>query len=126
MSEDIIVAVCNMFMPLTILGLGLMVWKTHPPFGDMFGYRTTQSQKSPEAWVMAQALFGKSCTLTYAILSFLTLIAGLVTIFFKVGETAETWIITAVNIVDFAALFVVIFITDSKVKKYTAGNDEPK
>lgn len=115
-----------MFLPLTILGLGLMVWKTHPPFGDMFGYRTTQSQKSPEAWNMAQALFGKSCTLTYAVLSFITLIAGLVPIFFKVNETAADWIFTAVNIVNFVTLFILIFITDSKVKKYSSGNDEPK
>lgn len=113
-------------MPLTLMGLGLMVWKTHPPFGDMFGYRTTQSQKSPEAWDMAQALFGKSCTLTYAVLSFLTLIAGLAPIFFKVDEMAADWIFTAVNIVNFVTLFVLIFITDSKVKKYSAGNDEPK
>lgn len=126
MSEKVILAVCNMFLPLTILGLGLMVWKTHPPFGDMFGYRTTQSQKSPEAWNMAQALFGKSCTLTYAVLSFITLIASLVPIFFKVDETAADWIFTAVNIVNFVTLFVLIFITDSKVKKYSAGNDEPK
>lgn len=126
MGEKIIFAVCNMFLPLTILGLGLMVWKTHPPFGDMFGYRTTQSQKSPEAWDMAQALFGRSCTFTYAVLSFITLIAGLVPIFFKVDEMAADWIITAVMIVDFAALFVLIFITDSKLKKYSAENDEQK
>lgn len=126
MGENIIIALCNMFMPLTLMGLGLMVWKTHPPFGDMFGYRTTQSQKSPEAWDMAQALFGKSCTLTYAVLSFLTLIAGLAPIFFKVDEMAADWIFTAVNIVNFVTLFVLIFITDSKVKKYSAGNDEPK
>ena len=126
MGENIIIALCNMFMPLTLMGLGLMVWKTHPPFGDMFGYRTTQSQKSPEAWDMAQALFGKSCTLTYAVLSFLTLIAGLAPIFFKVDEMAADWIFTAVNIVYSVTLFVLIFITDSKVKKYSAGNDEPK
>lgn len=126
MGEKVILAVCNMFLPLTILGLGLMVWKTHPPFGDMFGYRTTQSQKSPEAWNMAQALFGKSCTLTYAVLSFITLISSLVPIFFKVDETAVDWIFTAVNIVNFVTLSVLIFITDSKVKKYSAGNEEPK
>lgn len=115
-----------MFLPLTILGLGLMVWKTHPPFGDIFGYRTTQSQKSPEAWDMAQALFGKSCTLTYAVLSFFTLIAGLVPIFFKVDEMTTTWIVTVANTVDFAALFVVIFITERKVKTYFNEGDRLK
>lgn len=126
MGESIIIAVCNMFLPLTMLGLGLMVWKTHPPFGDVFGYRTTQSLKSPEAWNMAQAFFGRSCTLTYAVLSLLTLIAGLVPIFFKVDEMATAWIVTVANTVDFAALFAVIFITERKVKKYFNEGDRLK
>lgn len=125
MGEKVIIAVCDMFMPLTILGLGLMIWKTHPPFGDMFGYRTTQSQKSPEAWDMAQALFGRYCTLTYAALSALTLIAGLIPLVFKVDDMVTAWIVTVVNTVDFVALFVVIGVTDSKVKKLSGG-DEPK
>lgn len=114
-----------MFMPLTILGLGLMIWKTRPPFGDLFGYRTTQSQKSPEAWDMAQALFGRYCTMTYAVLSALTLIAGVIPLVFKVDDIVTSCIVAAVNIVDFIALFVVIGVTDSKVKKFSGGN-EPK
>lgn len=117
MGEKVIIAVCNMFMPLTILGLGLMVWKTHPPFGDLFGYRTTQSQKSPEAWDMAQALFGRYCTMTYAILSALTLIASVIPLVFKVNDIVTALIVTAVNTVDFAALFVVIGIVEHTVKK---------
>lgn len=125
MGEKVIIAVCNIFLPLTILGLGLMVWKTHPPFGDMFGYRTTQSQKSPEAWELAQALFGRYCTLTYAVLSALTLIASVIPIIFKLDELVVMWIFTIVNLVDFIALFVVIGVTDSKVKKLSGGS-EPK
>lgn len=112
-------------MPLTILGLGLMIWKTRPPFGDMFGYRTKQSQKSPEAWDMAQGLFGRYCTLTYAALSALTLIAGVILLVFKVDDIVTSCMVAAVNIVDFTALFVVIGVTDSKVKKLSGGN-EPK
>lgn len=125
MGEKVIIAVCNMLLPLTILGLGLMVWKTHPPFGDMFGYRTAQSQKSPEAWELAQALFGRNCTLTYAVLSALTLIASVIPIIFKLDELVVMWIFTIVNLTDFIALFIVIGVTDSKVKKLSGGG-EPK
>ena len=118
MGDKIIIAVCNMLLPLTILGLGLMVWKTHPPFGDLFGYRTTQSQKSPEAWELAQALFGRNCTLTYAVLCALTLIASIVPIIFNLDDLVVMWILTVANLVDFIALFVVIGVTDSTVKKH--------
>lgn len=125
MGEKVIIAVCNMLLPLTMLGLGLMIWKTRPPFGDRFGYRTKQSQKSPEAWDMAQVLFGKYCTLTYAVLCALTLIAGVIPLAFKVDDIVTAWIVTAVNIVDFIAVFIVVGVTDSKVKRLSGGN-EPK
>ncbi len=119
MGEKVIIAVCNMLTPLTMLGLGLMIWKTRPPYGDIFGYRTTQSQKSPEAWELAQALFGKYCTLTYAVLSGLTLIAGVVPIIFRLepDDLAWTWIVTIVNLVNVIALFIVIGTVDHTVKK---------
>lgn len=124
MGEKVIIAVCNMLTPLTMLGLGLLIWKTRPPFGDIFGYRTTQSQKSPEAWALAQALFGRYCTLSFAVLSALTLIASLVTIIFTLGELAGMWIFTVVNMVNFIAVFVVIGVTDHTVKKLTADTEE--
>lgn len=116
MGEMVIIAVCNMLLPLTMLGLGLMIWKTRPPFGDMFGYRTKQSQKSPEAWELAQAVFGKLCTLTYAALCALTLIASVVPIIFGLDDVLI--IVTGiVNLVDFTAFFVVIAVTEKIVKK---------
>ena len=123
MGEKVIIAICNMFLPLTCLGLGLMVWKTHPPFGDLFGYRTTQSQKSPEAWELAQTLFGRYCTLTYAVLCGLTLIASIVPIIFKLDELVVMWIMTVANLVDFIALFVVIGITENVVKRHFEGDE---
>lgn len=124
MGEKVIIAVCNMLLPLTMLGLGLMIWKTRPPYGDIFGYRTTQSQKNPEAWALAQALFGKYCTRTYLILSGLTLIASIVPIIFKLDELAGMWMFTVVNIVNFISVFVVIGVTDHTVKKLTADAEE--
>ena len=119
MGEKIIIAVCNMLTPLTMLGLGLLIWKTRPPYQDIFGYRTTQSQKSPEAWALAQVFFGKYCTLSFAVLSALTLIASVVSIIVKHSELVGMWIFTVVNMVNFIAVFVVIGVTDHTVKKLT-------
>lgn len=127
MGEKVIIAVCNMLTPLTMLGLGLMILKTRPPYGDIFGYRTTQSRKSPEAWALAQALFGKYCTLSFAVLSALTLISSVLPIIFSLDELAEMWIFTVVNLVDFISVFVVIGVTDHTVKKLTeCGEDAEK
>lgn len=119
MGETAIIAVVNMLTPLTLLGLGLVIWKTRPPFGDLFGYRTKQSQKSPEAWEIAQAVFGRYCTLTYAVLSTATLIASLIPVFFKIDELWVSIIFMIVNFVNVFALAVVIGVTESTVKKHT-------
>ena len=124
MGEKVIIAVVNMLTPLTLLGLGLLIWKTRPPFGDIFGYRTKQSQKSPEAWELAQAVFGRYCTLTYAVLSALTLISGLLPIFVKLDEFWLSIFVLAVNFANVIALAVVIGITESIVKKQTEEGDK--
>ena len=124
MGEKVIIAVVNMLTPLTLLGLGLLIWKTRPPFGDIFGYRTKQSQKSPEAWELAQAVFGRYCTLTYVALSALTLISGLLPIFIKLDEFWLSIFVLAVNFANVIALAVVIGITESIVKKQTEEGDK--
>lgn len=116
MGERIICAVVNMLLPLTLLGLGLMIWLTKPGYGDAFGYRTTRSLKSKETWALAQELFGRICTRVYAVLSFLTLISGVIPIILKADEIALSIVVMAVNLADSIALFVIIGIVDGKVK----------
>lgn len=117
MGENIIIAVCDMLLPLTMLGLGLMIRLTKPGYGDAFGYRTTWSLKSKETWVRAQRLFGSICTKAYAVLSFLTLLSGVMIIFADTDDLALTIAVNAVNLVNFIALFVIIGITDGIVKR---------
>ena len=124
MGEAIIVAVVNMLTPLTLLGLGLVIWKTRPPFGDMFGYRTKQSQKSPEAWEIAQAVFGKYCTLTYAVLSALTLISSLIPLFLKFDDLGMSILCMVINFVNVIAFAFVVGITESTIKKHTEGDEQ--
>lgn len=117
MGENIIIAVCDMFLPLTMLGLGLMIRLTKPGYGDAFGYRTTWSLKSKETWVRAQGLFGSICTKVYAVLSFLTLLSGVMIGIADADDLALTIAVNSVNLVNFIALFVIIGITDGIVKR---------
>ena len=117
MGETIIIAVVNMLTPLTLLGLGLVIWNTRPPFGDMFGYKSKQSLKSPEAWEIAQAVFGRYCTLTYAVLSALTLVVSLLPLFVKFDELGVSILVMAVNFVNVIAFAYVVGVTESTVKK---------
>ncbi|MCM1166984.1 MAG: SdpI family protein [Lachnospiraceae bacterium] len=127
MGESVIIAVCDMFLPLTLLGLGLMVWLTKPDYGNVFGYRTTWSLKSGETWERAQGVFGKMCTMTYAALSFLTLVSGLLPIIIGgFDEYVTEILVTAVNLTNVLALFAVIGATEGIVKREFDKDGNPK
>lgn len=115
MGDNVIIAVVDMLLPLTMLGLGLMIWLTKPGYGDMFGYRTTWSLKSKETWERAQGLFGKICTITYAVISFISLIAGIVPIIWK--SDISGIIVCVLYLVQFFSVFVVIGVTDGIVAR---------
>lgn len=115
MGDNVIIAVVDMLLPLTMLGLGLMIWLTKPGYGDVFGYRTTWSLKSKETWERAQGIFGRFCTITYAVISFISLIVGLVPIIWRLDISG---IITCVlYLVQFVSVFVVIGVTDGIVAR---------
>ena len=114
MGDNVIIAVVDMLLPLTMLGLGLMIWLTKPGYGDILGYRTTWSLKSKETWERAQFLFGKICTIVYAVISVISLICGIVPIIWK----SDIGIITCVlYLVQFVSVFVIIRVTDGIVAR---------
>lgn len=117
MGDNVIIAVVDMLTPLTMLGLGLMVWLTKPGYGDIFGYRTTWSLKSKETWERAQGLFGRICTITYVVMSFISLIAGLVPIIRKLDKDVSGIITCVLFLVQFFSVFAVIGVTDGIVAR---------
>lgn len=117
MSDSVIVAFVNMLLPLTMLGLGLLIWLTKPGYGDAFGYRTTWSLKSKETWERAQNVFGRLCTITYAVLSFISLIAGLVPIICRSDKLILTIITGVLGLVQFVSVFAAIGVTDGILKR---------
>lgn len=125
MGDNVIIAVVDMLLPLTMLGLGLMIWLTKPGYGDAFGYRTTWSLKSKETWERAQGLFGRLCTITYAVISFISLICGIIPIVGGFDKYTAGIIACVLNFVQFVSVFVVIGVTDGIVKREFDKDGKP-
>ncbi len=117
MFDFVLILVVGMLMPLTMLGLGLMIWKTRPSFNDIMGCRITYSQKNERLCNMGQELFGKYCTITYAAILALSIITGVIPILFKMNKYTAGIINSGMYLVQFVSVFAVIGVTDGKLKK---------
>lgn len=126
MTNNIINAAANMFLPLTMFAMGLIIWRTRPEYCSLFAYHTTWAEKSEESWKFAQDFFGRLCTIVYAIMSAITLIVGLIPVIARLDETWGTIINGFVGFVDLIPLFVIIFIVEGKLKKNFDKNGNRK
>lgn len=124
MGDLVIMLIVGVLLPITMLGLGLMIWKTRPPFNDIMGYRTTYSQKNERLWNMGQELFGRYCTITYVVILGLSIISGLLPIVFKINRYVGGLINMGMYIVQFISVFAVIGVTDGKLKKALQENKD--
>ena len=116
-SELVILMVVGLMLPLTMLGMGLLIWKTKPPYKDMFGYNTTYSQKNERLWDMGQELFGRYCTITYSVITVLSILCGLIPIVFDINFYIGELIEMIIYLVQFFSVFAVIGVTDGKLKR---------
>lgn len=117
MGDLVIMLVVGLLLPLTMLGLGLLIWKTHPPFNDITGYRTTWSQKNERLWNMGQELFGRYCTITYTVILVLSILCGVIPIALRMDRYTAGLINASMYLVQFVSVFAVIGVTDSKLKR---------
>lgn len=60
MGYDLLLFMSCLLIPVLMLVFGLIAWK-HPPrtANSLYGYRTSRSMKSQEAWDFAQRYFGR-------------------------------------------------------------------
>lgn len=127
MGDLVIMLVCGLLLPLTMLGLGLLIRKTRPPFNDIMGYRTTWSQKNERLWNMGQELFGRYCTITYIVILVLSILCGMIPIALHMDKYTAGLINAAMYLVQFVSVFAVIGVTDGKLKssyKKEEGRDD--
>lgn len=123
-GELVILMIVGLLLPLTMLGMGLLIWKTKPPYKDMFGYNSTYSQNNERLWNMGQELFGRYCTITYTVITVISILGGLVPIIFDIDHSIGQMINMIIQLVQFFSVFAVIGVTDIKLKK--AYKDDEK
>ncbi len=123
MGDLVIMLAAGLLLPITMLIMGLLIWKTRPPFNDITGYRTTYSRKNERLWNMGQELFGKYCTITYAVILGLSLISGLIPIVFSIDRYTAGIINAGMYLVQFVSVFAVIGVTEGKLKRAEGGDE---
>ncbi len=123
MGDLVIMLVTGLLLPVTMLIVGLVIRKTRPPFNDILGCRSTRSQKNERLWNMGQELFGKYCTITYAVILGLSLISGLIPIVFSTDRYTAGIINGGMYLVQFVSVFAVIGVTEGKLKRAESGDD---
>lgn len=124
MGELVILLVAGLLLPITFLILGLVVWKTHPPFNDIFGYRTKWSTKNERLWDMGQELFGRYLTISYTVILIISVITGVIPMITHMDKFMASIMNMALNFVQFTAFFAVVGVTDGKLKRAFKNGDD--
>lgn len=106
--------------PAIMLIFGAL-WQTKPPkeVNGIYGYRTTRSMKSKEAWDYAHKYFGKLWIKSGVITMILSIIAMI--IFHRNFENASIIIILFQTII----ICLAIIPTESSLKKHFDNNGRP-
>ena len=123
MNDNVIMLICYLPEPFTLLFVGLMLWKFPAPYGDMIGYKTKLSRSSKDAWDFAQVYFGKLCTLVHIPVLALSAAVGAYQVVVDADETTGLIICLALTTLQLVPLFSCIFITELRLKKYFGGKD---
>ena len=125
MGSMIVLFICNLIIPLTMLGFG--VWmRRHPPkeMGGALGYRTRMSTKSPETWRFAHEKCGKIWTWTG--LALLAVSLGASILLWTKGSDALTRFVTSFSMGQVVVLLLTIVPVERALKKHFDENGNPK
>ncbi len=112
-------------VPIIIMAFALSMKRCPPNFGEN-GYNTKRSRKSEEAWEFAQTAYGRYASIVFAVMSALTLAAGLTAIFLNFGETAGFVTFLAVTLAQVAVLFITIAVIERQLKEKFDEDGKPR
>ena len=121
MNDNVLMLICYLPAPITFIVAGLLLWRFPAPYGDAIGYKTKLSYSSKEAWDFAQVYFGRLCTLVNIPVLVLTVVVGVFQVVKNVDENTGLVICLTLTTLQLVPLFVCIFKTEAKLKKYFGG-----
>lgn len=124
MNDNVVMLICYLPAPVIFIIVGLILWRFPAPYGDAIGYKTKLSYSSKEAWDYAQVFFGKLCTLVNIPVIALSVGVGVFQIVKNVSEDVGLVLCLILTTLQTVPLFVCIFITESRLKKYFGRKNE--
>lgn len=117
MTDFWIIFICDLLAPIIIIIAGILTMRA--PAGEvnrLYGYRTERSMRSKEAWKFAQAYSGRLLTVSGIVALVVTALLHLPFIHASVDTLGI--LCGVVCTVQVAMLFLVIFLTERKLKKH--------
>lgn len=116
MAFFIFLFVCNMLVPLAMIGIGFR-FASHPPkkINGVYGYRTTRSMKSQEAWTFANSYCGVIWKKVGVYMAVLTAIPSILS--WWMGENGQSLVSVVLVILQCIALFASIYPVEKALKE---------
>ena len=126
MGDNVIMLVCSVFEPITIMITALVIWKLPAEYKGIWAYHTVWAEKSPEAWAAAQYFFGKIGFFSNLAALILTIIAFVPVLAVERFEPFGNLVCMIVTTAQMAVLFADIFIVEGMLKKNFDKDGKPK
>lgn len=116
MNYNIEYFLCELAVP-TIVLVVTTIWRKNPPKPNWWwGYGSSRSMSSVEAWNTAQELFGKYCARVFIPIIAVSLIAGISAVYMRFEKNTSftlCMILCAVNVI---AAIVISIVTECKLR----------
>lgn len=113
----LIMLVCDLLIPLTMLIFGILFIKRPPlKIGGVYGYRTRRSTSSPAAWAWAHRYFGRLWTILGAVL--LPITAALMLMLLGADDDRVAVIGGIICTAQSAVMLIPIIPTELMLKRY--------
>ncbi len=118
MGEYIVLLICELLCPLTMLLIGLFIWRFPAEYRSMFGYHTTAAERSPEAWAAAQGYFGIRMVIAQIPIIVIMVVSWVIScVILKLSEDAVAAIAMVLTAVPVIVVFVVAGMTEKMLKR---------
>ena len=123
MGEYVVLLICELLCPLTMLLIGVFLWRFPAEYKSMFGYHTAAAERSPEAWAAAQGYFGIRMVIAQIPVIIIMVVTWVIScVIMKLGEDAVAAIAMVLTAVPIVVVFIVVGMTERMLKKYFGSN----
>lgn len=125
MSDNVILLICVMLMPIIMIITGAVIWKFPSEYNGL-GYSTPMSQKNPSTWRMAQLVGGRSFFFSFLAALPISIIVQSMPIIFHLSEETGGAVCLAVSCAQVLLLIVPITITERTLRRCFDKDGNPR